>query len=205
MQLIKQIALVAALVFPAAALAHGGGEHIMGTLKAVNEKGITVETKEKNDVQVVFDDKTKFEKNGVASSAKELSAGDRVVVHTTKKEGSTDPVAVLVKFGAEHSHATQAQPGTKSEHDAVQTVSLSVTDQGFTPDHVKVKKGEPLDLVITRKTDKTCATALNIPDYGIKRDLPLNEAVTVSFTPKKSGEIKYSCGMGMLGGVLSVE
>ncbi|HYM97269.1 MAG TPA: cupredoxin domain-containing protein [Candidatus Sulfotelmatobacter sp.] len=203
MQLIKHIAIIAALAFPAAALAHGGGEHIMGTVKSISEKGLTVETKDKKEVKVAFDEKTKFEKSGATSTVKELSAGERVVVHTTKKQGSTEPVAVLVKFGAEHDE--HAEHTEHAQAPAAQSVSLSVTDQGFTPDHVKVKKGEPVDLVITRKTDKTCATAINIPDFSIKRELPLNEAVTVSFTPKKNGEIKYSCGMGMLGGVLTVE
>ncbi len=193
MQFIKQITLIASLAFPAAALAHGGGEHLMGTVKTVDEKGLTVETKEKKEVKVVFDDKTKFEKDGAASSAKELSAGTRVVVHTTKKQDVNKPVAVLVKFGSKGVEHTKH---AEHEHHAARSVALSVTDQGFTPDHVKVRQGEPVDIVITRKTDKTCATAINIPDYGIKRDLPLNEAVTVSLTPKKSGEIKYSCGMG---------
>jgi plastocyanin len=200
MQPIKQIALVAALAFPVAAFAHGGGEHLMGTVKTIDAKGLTVETKEKKEVKVIFDDQTKFEKDGAASSAKELSAGTRVVVHTAKKQGAGDPVAVLVKFGGKN-----AEHAEHADHHAAQSVLLSVTDEGFTPDHVKVKKGEAVDLVITRKTDKTCATAINIPAYGIKRDLPLNEAVTVNLTPKKTGEIKYSCGMGMLGGVLTVE
>ena len=199
-QLIKHIALIAALAFPAAALAHGGGKHVMGTVKQVDATGLTVEHKDKT-VKVVFDENTKFEKNGAASSAKELAPGERVVVHTAKKQGVSDPVAVLVKFGA-----TQGKHAEHREHEQVaQTIALSVTEQGFTPDHAKAKKGEPVDLVITRKTDKTCATAISIPDYDIKRDLPLNEAVTISLTPKKSGEIKYSCAMGMLGGVLSVE
>ncbi|HWU87756.1 MAG TPA: DUF5666 domain-containing protein [Kofleriaceae bacterium] len=109
MQLIKQLAVIAALAFPQAALAHGRGEHLMGTVKAVDEKGLTVETKEKKEVKVVFDERTKFEKDGAASSAKALSPGARVVVHTTRKQGVSDLIAVLVKFGgqgAEHEHAS---------------------------------------------------------------------------------------------------
>jgi plastocyanin domain-containing protein len=60
-------------------------------------------------------------------------------------------------------------------------------------------------LVITRKTDDTCATAIQIPDENLKADLPLNRPVTLTFTPKKTGEIKYSCAMGMVGGVLEVK
>ncbi len=85
-------------------------------------------------------------------------------------------------------------------------VELSVTEDGFKPTPVKVKKGEPLELVVTRKTDKTCATDIVIPDYGVKKPLPLNQPVVVSFTPNKSGELKYGCAMDMMvSGVLVVE
>jgi plastocyanin domain-containing protein len=43
-----------------------------------------------------------------------------------------------------------------------------------------------------------------LPDYGIKRGLPLNEPVTVEFTPAKAGEFTFSCGMGMVKGTLVV-
>ena len=86
-----------------------------------------------------------------------------------------------------------------------QKVELSVTDKGFEPDNVTVKKGEPVHLVVTRKTDATCATEIVIKDLNIKKELPLNKAVAIDFTPKKSGEIKYVCGMDMLGGKLLVQ
>jgi plastocyanin domain-containing protein len=85
------------------------------------------------------------------------------------------------------------------------TVELSVTDKGFEPDNVKVKKGEPVHLVVTRKTDQTCATEIVIKDLGIKKELPLNKAVAIDFTPKKTGEINYVCGMDMMGGKLVVQ
>jgi hypothetical protein len=86
-----------------------------------------------------------------------------------------------------------------------ESVSLFVTDQGFVPAELTLKKGVPVNLVVTRQTNQTCATAIVIPDYGLSRDLPLNVPETLSFTPKDTGEIRYSCGMGMIGGVLSVE
>src|SRR4051812_20970693 len=70
-------------------------------------------------------------------------------------------------------------------------VELSVTQKGFEPDRVKVKKGEPLELRVTRKTDETCATELVMPDQKIKLALPLDKAVSVKLTPQKTGELKY--------------
>lgn len=85
-------------------------------------------------------------------------------------------------------------------------IEISVTDNGFEPTPIKVKKGEPLKLVVTRKTDATCAKKLVLDEAKISADLPLNKAVELSFTPTKAGEIKYGCAMGkMVAGVLIVE
>ena len=84
-------------------------------------------------------------------------------------------------------------------------VEVLVTENGFEPSTIRVKKGEPVTLVIKRQTENTCAKEIVIEDEQITRQLPLNEPVKVTFTPKKAGEIKYTCGMKMLGGVLKVE
>src|SRR6059058_4081246 len=89
--------------------------------------------------------------------------------------------------------------------DQPKTVELSVTNKGFEPDNITLKKGEPVHLLVTRKTDSTCATAIDIKDLGIHKELPLNKAVAIDFTPQKTGKINYLCGMGMLGGVLVVQ
>jgi hypothetical protein len=86
------------------------------------------------------------------------------------------------------------------------TIVMSVTESGFVPDQIRVKKGEPLKLVITRKTDATCAKALVIDEYQVHVDLPLDKPVTVAFTPSKSGQIKYGCAMNkMISGMLIID
>jgi plastocyanin domain-containing protein len=84
-------------------------------------------------------------------------------------------------------------------------VQVTVTSAGFEPAEIKAKKGEPLRLVITRKTEKTCATEVVIKDLGVNQKLPLNEAVTVDITPKKDGQLRYACSMDMIAGVITVE
>jgi plastocyanin domain-containing protein len=87
-----------------------------------------------------------------------------------------------------------------------QTVTMAVTEKGFEPASVKVKKGEAVTLVITRKTDKTCATEIVIDEHKVNAKLPLNKEVKVTFTPSKTGELQYGCAMNkMVGGVLRVE
>jgi plastocyanin domain-containing protein len=102
--------------------------------------------------------------------------------------------------------ALAAPPARAAEPSrAGRTVELKVTEDGFVPDKIEVKKGEPLTLVVTRQTDKTCATEIVIKDYGIDQPLPLGKAVKVSFTPTKTGQVKYACGMDMVTGVLVVQ
>ena len=67
------------------------------------------------------------------------------------------------------------------------TIDMSVTEKGFEPSKITVKKGEPLK------------------DAGIRKELPLDKAVAIDFTPAKSGEIRYVCGMDNITGVLLVE
>ena len=98
-----------------------------------------------------------------------------------------------------------ALPGAANKP-AARTIEMKVTDQGFEPNEVKVQKGVPLHLVVTRTTDRTCAKKLTIHEAGVvKKDLPLQTAVVIDFTPKSSGEIRYACGMDMVSGVLVVE
>jgi len=86
----------------------------------------------------------------------------------------------------------------------VRTVEMTVTEDGFVPSKVKAKKGEKVRLVVTRKTDRTCAKEIVIKDHGINQPLPLDKPVTVEFTPSKSGEIRYACGMDMVSGVVFI-
>ena len=43
-----------------------------------------------------------------------------------------------------------------------------------------------------------------IKDHGVNQPLPLGKPVTVEFTPTKSGEIRYACGMDHVSGVVFI-
>lgn len=103
--------------------------------------------------------------------------------------------------------ALAAEPprSTRQAKGAAQVVEIAVTGQGFVPAAATVEAGRPVKLVVTRKVERTCATEIVIKDYGVNKPLPLGEAVEVSFTPKKAGPVRYSCGMDMIAGVLTVQ
>jgi plastocyanin domain-containing protein len=113
---------------------------------------------------------------------------------------------------AQHEHGAMtmgqdhaAAPASATGPAAKGAIEVSVTGEGFVPASIKVKAGQPVTLVVTRKTDRTCATEIVIKDQGINQKLPLNQPVVVAFTPNKAGQLRYACGMDMISGVIVVE
>ncbi|CAF4248990.1 unnamed protein product [Rotaria magnacalcarata] len=82
--------------------------------------------------------------------------------------------------------------------DMAQTIELSVTEKGFEPSTVNVMLGTNVILKVTRKTDSTCATQIQIPSKKIKQELPLNKAVSIEVGRLEKGEIRFGCGMNMM-------
>lgn len=83
-------------------------------------------------------------------------------------------------------------------------VNIAVTDNGFEPSQIKVRPGSNVELEVIRKTNETCATEISIPSKNIKQTLPLNKPVNIKLGQLKKGEIKFSCGMDMITGVINV-
>jgi plastocyanin domain-containing protein len=84
-------------------------------------------------------------------------------------------------------------------------VAIAVTDKGFEPATVTVTAGKPVTLVVTRQTDKTCATELVMEEQHIHQPLPLGTPVEITFTPEKPGELTYACAMDMYHGKVIVK
>jgi plastocyanin domain-containing protein len=93
-----------------------------------------------------------------------------------------------------------------AQTNAAQTAKISITPKGFEPATITLKKNIPAKITFLRQTSDTCATSVQFPEYKIKRDLPLNQPVTIEITPEKTGEFAFMCGMNMIkGSVVVVE
>ncbi len=88
---------------------------------------------------------------------------------------------------------------------AVQTARITVGEQGYEPSRLTLRSGVPARLTFVRTTDKTCGTAVVFPSLNIRRELPLNQSVDIEFTPQKTGDIEFLCGMNMLRGTVVVQ
>jgi plastocyanin domain-containing protein len=104
------------------------------------------------------------------------------------------PIAIACKKGeAQPSPAPAASPITVTG----KRIDVKASGEGFTPNAITVKKGEPTTLVFTRTTDDTCATKVVFPDIKLEKDLPLNQQVAVELPVDKDRTLAFQCGMGM--------
>ena len=102
---------------------------------------------------------------------------------------------------AQHQRVTAAKAPAKNAH----TIQIAVTSEGFVPAVVRVKEGEKVALVVTRRTERTCATALVMKEKGINVDLPLDKPVTITLKADKRGDLKFACPMDMIVGKIIVD
>lgn len=103
--LVASISLVAATV-----LAHGGMEHVTGTVLKVSPTSITVQTVTKTTVEVMVMPDTKFTKGDASATPKDLQVGDRVVIHAMVMEGKLMAHTVQIGVAKRPPHS-QSQPG----------------------------------------------------------------------------------------------
>ncbi len=85
-----------------------------------------------------------------------------------------------------------------------QRVFVSVTAKGFEPANIPVKAGKPIVLVVTRKTDRTCATEVVMKSPAINVPLPLNKPVEIKLAAQKPGTLRFACAMDMITGQIVV-
>lgn len=126
----------------------------------------------------------------------------------TVGDGNEDRVAVTAGLAPGDRLVTQGSFTLRAEAERLgirppqQAFTVQITSKGFEPATLALSAGVPVKITFIRRTDATCATEIALPEYAIKRDLPLNTPVTVEFTPRKDAVMQ--CGTGMLSGALIV-
>ncbi|MBD0370848.1 MAG: cupredoxin domain-containing protein [Pyrinomonadaceae bacterium] len=86
----------------------------------------------------------------------------------------------------------------------VQEIQVTVKG-GYSPDVIVVQKDKPVRLNFYRDETAGCSEQVIFGDFGIARDLPAYKTTAIEFTPDRTGEFTFTCGMNMLRGKLIVE
>ena len=107
-----QVALLAilflALLLPTVASAHGGEQHVIGTVTKILDTSVTVKTTAGKTVEVGFDAKmTTYERAKQPILKTDIKVGDRIVIHAMEVNEK------LVAHSVEISAATQTKQAAK--------------------------------------------------------------------------------------------
>lgn len=91
----------------------------------------------------------------------------------------------------------------RTTESGVQEIQVIVKG-GYDPDVIIVKQGKLVRLDFYRDETASCSEQLIFGDFGIAKDLPAFRTTPIQFTPDKTGEFTFTCGMNMMRGKLIV-
>ncbi len=94
---------------------------------------------------------------------------------------------------------TRSSQPEPTQPQSVQVAQMDVSFGGYIPSTLRVRKGVPVKWIINVKQVSGCTNEILLPEYNIRRRLNYGENI-IEFTPTKTGEVPFSCGMRMVWG-----
>ena len=94
--------------------------------------------------------------------------------------------------------------GKKRQEVAAERQAQIVVDGGYSPEVIRVKRGQAITLNFLRKDPSDCLEEVVLPDFGVRQHLALNQSTPIAIQPDKVGEFTFSCGMNMYHGMIKV-
>lgn len=93
---------------------------------------------------------------------------------------------------------TQAEAPAPAQARQVQVVEMTVSGLEYRPSRFTVKVGIPVEWRIDGRDAEGCGRILVARGIGLTKFLAADKPDTVTFTPKRTGEIAFNCSMGMM-------
>jgi sulfite exporter TauE/SafE/plastocyanin domain-containing protein/copper chaperone CopZ len=110
------------------------------------------------------------------------------------------PMSIMGSKGVSSSNANV---GVAKIENGVQIVNMSADGRGYSPNVFYIQKGIPVKWVIDGKQITSCNNEIVIPSLKVRKKLKAGENIA-EFTPDKTGDLSFSCWMGMIPGVFKV-
>jgi len=94
----RRVLILTLAIAPGMLFAHGGLEHVRGTVAKISDQSVTVTTMAGKTVEVLLDAQTTYSRAEKPIQKADLKVGDRVVIHAAEK--GTTLTAHTVEVGA---------------------------------------------------------------------------------------------------------
>lgn len=92
----------------------------------------------------------------------------------------------------------------EKEVEVLNEVDITVSG-GYSPEVISIPKGKLTKINFIRTDPTDCLSEVVLGDFKIRKQLPLNQKVTIAVTPQKTGEYVFTCGMNMYHGKIIVK
>lgn len=79
-----------------------------------------------------------------------------------------------------------------------------VVEGGYAPNVISIPNNKTTTLNFIRSDSSSCLEEVLLPDFKIRKYLPLNKKTSITITPKNTGTFEIVCGMNMFHGKIIV-
>ncbi len=129
-----------------------------------------------------------------------LAALALIYLSFTSITGALNAGGVSINF---QGNATKTQ-ALQQYQGPVQEITIDISSQGYRPSNLTVKQGVPIRLNLRSENAFSCASAFRIPSLGVVANLQPNETKTIEIPAQATGQLAFTCSMGMYNGVIKV-
>ena len=91
-----------------------------------------------------------------------------------------------------------------ADKNSIQQVTIKIQNYGYSPNTLKVKTGQPVEMTLVNDDAYSCASAFVFREFGINTYVKPGTSEKFTFTPKKPGRYVFACSMGMYSGIMEV-
>jgi heme/copper-type cytochrome/quinol oxidase subunit 2 len=119
---------------------------------------------------------------------------------------SSDMVKIPNENTTEQTQTASSQPVSEIDvtKDSTPKIQMKVTQSGYTPNVIRVRKGVSVELIIDNPLEDSCLSTFTMPDFNLNNFNLKVGKTNLSFTPDKTGTYTFSCGMQMYKGTIIV-
>lgn len=94
--------------------------------------------------------------------------------------------------------------GKKEETKNAKNFWNITVEGGYKPGTITIPKDAPSSITFTRRDSNSCLEEVVLPEFKIKKYLPVGQPVTITLSPTRPGTFNFHCGMNMYHGTINV-
>lgn len=126
-----------------------------------------------------------------------MTAGLAVIILGVFNISNASRLVIIPSWKTFNSESVAAYSGPPQE------VRMEQNEYGYSPRQFTVIKDRPVKWIINSTNQYSCASYIIMSEYKISEPLKPGENI-IEFVPKKTGDINFTCSMGMYRGKFSV-